>query len=77
MYKYIGCPPEEKEFRIKLFADRDKAMAFKKEVGGEFLNFNNTKHKDKYIAELELSEGFFDPEEAKVFPYCISWFNEE
>lgn len=60
-------------FRIKLFADKQKAMDFQKEVDGELLDYNNPKDREDYEAELIVSEGEFDENIPKIFPYCVTW----
>lgn len=65
-----------KPFRIKLFADKQKALNFQKEVNGELLDYNNPKDRVNYESELMISEGEFDSDVPKTFPFCVSW-NED
>jgi hypothetical protein len=60
-------------FKIKLFNNKEKALNFQKEVDGELFDYNIPKDRMYYEAELKISEGSFDPDVPKIFPYCVSW----
>lgn len=62
-----------KPFRMKLFADKEKALNFQKEVEGKLYDYNNPKDREYYEAELMLSEGEFDPDIPEIFPFCVCW----
>lgn len=62
-----------KPFRMKLFADKQKALDFQKEVKGELYDYSNPKDRANYEAELMLSEGQFDPDVPEIFPFCVCW----
>lgn len=63
-------------FEMKLFGDKEKALKLQKEMDGELLDFNNPKDRDNYIGMLIISEGSFDPDVPKLFPYCVSWIKD-
>ena len=64
--------------KIKLFKTRDKAKRFAERVEGELYYYGpRSKTREDYIEELECYEGTFDETSARLFPYCVSYFDKE
>lgn len=64
--------------KIKLFKTRDKAKRFAERVEGELYYYSSqSKTREAYIEELKCYEGTFDETSARLFPYCVSYFDKE